>query len=87
MNSRFAKFDDPALIGKIVQLKDDGREDDARELVYKTLTEDPDLTVEWMIAEGKSCVEIESILEWYEELEEYLRCAALKSIIDRVKDK
>lgn len=55
--------------------------------MYKTLTEDPDLTVEWMIAEGKSCVEIESILEWYEELEEYLRCAALKSIIDRVKDK
>jgi hypothetical protein len=87
MNSRFAKFDDPALLGKILQLKKDGREDDARDLVYKILTEDTDLTVEWMTAEHKSCDELESMLGWYEELEEYLRCAAIKSIIDRVKDK
>lgn len=86
-NNRFGKFDDPALLGKMRALINAGREDDARELTYRILVEDPDLTVEWVIAEKKPVEELEAILGWFLEIEKFEYCAVLKRIIDRVKDK
>lgn len=86
-NNRFSKFDDPALLGKMQSLINAGREDDARKLTYRILAEDPDLTVEWVIAEKKPVEELEAILGWFLEIEKFEYCAVLKRIIDRVKDK
>ena len=86
-NNRFSKFENRELISEMKQLSKIGREDDARELVYRILAEDPDLTVEWVIAKKKSVEMLESILGWFLEIEKFEYCAVLKRIIDRVKDK
>lgn len=86
-NNRFSKFENRELISEMKQLSKIGREADARELAYRILAEDPDLTVEWLIAKKKSVEMLELILEWFLEIEKFEYCAVLKRIIDRVKDK
>lgn len=87
-NNRFRKFDNPALLGKMRALINAGREDDARELTYRIITEDPDLTAEWIRNKKKFETDaIDRMIEFYESVEEYEHCAALKSVLDKVLNK
>lgn len=88
MNSRYDKFENPVTLGEIAALSKAGRDEDARELVYRIITEDPDLTAEWIRNEKKFETDaIDRMIEFYESVEEYEHCAALKSVLDRVRNK
>jgi len=88
MNSRYDKFENPVTLGEIVALSKAGRDEDARELAYRIITEDPDLTAEWIRNEKKFETDaIDRMIEFYESVEEYEHCAALKSVLDRVRNK
>lgn len=84
MTERFRKFDDPVTAARILNLDREGKSDEAKEMVYRLITEDPDLTVEYLIAERKNPDYIKMMIKWYESIEEFRRCAVLKGILDRV---